>query len=274
MADLKYEITDSLSKMESSKTILRQSGFGQTAVRQVLIPIFLVLGLVGCQKASEVKHASDSAPLWLLESYDASKGYTFTKNMMAEYVATCLEPPEGDCTELLSHVGTFENLSVTVSGNRLLVATKEHEYHFKIVAVRTTLSSSDSNEKSDNWCDRRSKRKMLMSEEKHFGVECKNGACNKGIVLGTYMTRPERGGDIISFVVVKKAGRVKCPSCDEEHDYDQPDIREFPKGGWRTLEISSCPSMRSKSWLPGGALVEVFLALGQRRRKKKSHTSS
>jgi hypothetical protein len=69
-----------------------------------------------------------------------------------------------------------------------------------------------------------------MSEERAYGVECKNANCHTGIILGSYLTRPERGGDIISFVVVKKAGRVKCPDCGREYEYDQPDIREFPKG--------------------------------------------
>ena len=68
-----------------------------------------------------------------------------------------------------------------------------------------------------------------MSEERQYGVECKNRHCNAGIILGTYMTRPELGGEIVSFVVVKKAGRLKCPACGQEYEYDQPDIREFPK---------------------------------------------
>jgi hypothetical protein len=70
-----------------------------------------------------------------------------------------------------------------------------------------------------------------MSEEKAFGVECKNAGCHAGIILGTYMTRPQRGGDIVSFIVVKKAGHVQCASCGEEHEYDQPDIREFSNLG-------------------------------------------
>jgi hypothetical protein len=65
-----------------------------------------------------------------------------------------------------------------------------------------------------------------MSEEMAYGVECKNTECNTGIILGSYMTRPDRG-DIVSFVVVKKAGRVKCPDCKKEYEYDQGDIREF-----------------------------------------------
>jgi hypothetical protein len=72
-----------------------------------------------------------------------------------------------------------------------------------------------------------------MSVEKSYGVECKNKKCRTGIILGTYMTRPERSGDIISFVVVTKAGRVKCPSCGQEHEYDSPDIRELVRHGRR-----------------------------------------
>lgn len=69
-----------------------------------------------------------------------------------------------------------------------------------------------------------------MSEERSYGVECKSPGCDTGIILGTYMTRPERGGDVIQFVVVKKAGSVRCPTCSNEHSYDQGEIREFPKG--------------------------------------------
>lgn len=68
-----------------------------------------------------------------------------------------------------------------------------------------------------------------MSEERQYGVKCKNKACNAGIILGSYMTRPQRGGDIVSFVVVKKAGRVRCLACGQEYEYDQPDIEEVPK---------------------------------------------
>jgi len=67
-----------------------------------------------------------------------------------------------------------------------------------------------------------------MSVEKAYGVECKNKECHTGIILGTYMTRPERGGDLVSFVVMKNAGVVKCPNCGASHEYDQADIREFP----------------------------------------------
>jgi hypothetical protein len=48
-----------------------------------------------------------------------------------------------------------------------------------------------------------------MSEERSYGIDCKNPECHIGIVLGTYLTRPERGGDMVSFVVVKKAGVVR-----------------------------------------------------------------
>jgi len=69
-----------------------------------------------------------------------------------------------------------------------------------------------------------------MSEERSYGIECKNPDCRTGVILGSYMTRPEARGDIVSFVVVKKAGAVKCPECGKEYEYDQGDIREFPAG--------------------------------------------
>jgi hypothetical protein len=68
-----------------------------------------------------------------------------------------------------------------------------------------------------------------MSEERAYGVECKNPECHTGIILGSYLTRPERAGDMVSFVIVKKAGRVRCPDCKRDYEYDQGDIREFPK---------------------------------------------
>lgn len=66
-----------------------------------------------------------------------------------------------------------------------------------------------------------------MSEEKTYGVECKTESCNTEIVLGTYLRNPTNAGDLVSFVVVKKAGAVKCPKCGKEHEYDQPDIVEL-----------------------------------------------
>ena len=69
-----------------------------------------------------------------------------------------------------------------------------------------------------------------MSEERAYGVECKTEGCQTGIILGSYLTSPENARDLVSFVVVKKAGSVKCPVCGKEHEYGQPDIREFPDG--------------------------------------------
>lgn len=69
-----------------------------------------------------------------------------------------------------------------------------------------------------------------MSEERAYGVECKTAGCHTGIILGSYLTRPQNAGDLISFIVVKKAGTVKCPNCGSQYEYDQPDIREFPAG--------------------------------------------
>jgi hypothetical protein len=105
---------------------------------------------------------SDPAPIWFLENYDATRGFTFTKNMMVEYVATCLEPSKvvftqdpathkigtssvSDCTELLQHAGPFEALPVTITRDNLLVALSGHEYHFKIIAVRPTPEAKAEN---------------------------------------------------------------------------------------------------------------------------------
>jgi hypothetical protein len=66
-----------------------------------------------------------------------------------------------------------------------------------------------------------------MSEERAFGVDCKNEKCGVGIRLGTYLTNPKVHGDIVTFVVVKKAGTVKCPACGNEAKYDQEDLREL-----------------------------------------------
>lgn len=70
-----------------------------------------------------------------------------------------------------------------------------------------------------------------MSEERSYGVECKNSECHSGIILGDYLTRPQRAGEVVSFAVVKKPGRLRCPSCGQEFEYDQGDLREFPKTG-------------------------------------------
>jgi hypothetical protein len=70
---------------------------------------------------------------------------------------------------------------------------------------------------------------MAESDERPYGVECKNPRCGTGITLGRYR-RPRKqsgGGDRLSFPVVK-LGTVKCPDCGEEHEYDQGDLREFP----------------------------------------------
>jgi hypothetical protein len=69
-----------------------------------------------------------------------------------------------------------------------------------------------------------------MSEERSYGIERKNPECRTGVILGSYMTRPQSRGDIVSFIVVKRAGRVKCPGCGKEYEYDRADIREFPAG--------------------------------------------
>lgn len=120
----------------------------------VLRGFFLAVGLIGCQRAQETKPAPDPGPIWFLDSYAASRGYTFSRDMLVKYVATCLEPSstapsESGCVDLLPHVGTFDQLSVTTSGTSLLVTTKEREYHFRIIAVHSETSTSGSDEKSD-----------------------------------------------------------------------------------------------------------------------------
>src|SRR5260370_38596475 len=126
---------------------------GIRPMRMSLHFLLFALVLTGCQKATETK--SDPTPVWFLENYDATRGFTFTKNMMVEYVATCLEPSKvvftqdpaahkigtssvADCTDLLEHARPFEALPVTVTRDNLLVAMSGHEYHFKIIAVRPT----------------------------------------------------------------------------------------------------------------------------------------
>jgi hypothetical protein len=120
-------------------------------MRMPLHLLLFALVLMGCQKATETK--SNPTPIWFLESYDATRGFTFTKNTMVEYVATCLEPSKvvftqdpathkigtssvPDCTDLLQHARPFEALPVTIAGDNLSVAMIGHEYHFKIMAVR------------------------------------------------------------------------------------------------------------------------------------------
>jgi hypothetical protein len=68
-----------------------------------------------------------------------------------------------------------------------------------------------------------------MSEQRQYGVECKTKDCNYGIILGDYMTQPQQGGDVISFVVLQAPTKFRCPACDQEHEYTQTDLRMFPK---------------------------------------------
>jgi hypothetical protein len=63
-----------------------------------------------------------------------------------------------------------------------------------------------------------------MSKVKPFGIVCKG--CHAEITLGSCLT-PEKPGDLITFVVVEKAGPFKCSKCGETHSYDQGDLREF-----------------------------------------------
>ena len=68
-----------------------------------------------------------------------------------------------------------------------------------------------------------------MSEQRPYGVECKNKDCHSGIILGDYMTRPQRAGEVVSFIVMEKATKIRCQSCGHEYEYTQDDLREFPK---------------------------------------------
>jgi ribosomal protein S27AE len=65
-----------------------------------------------------------------------------------------------------------------------------------------------------------------MSQQKDFGVECKNQKCRCGIILGDHMRRPKTKDDAIVFISVK-AGKLTCPTCGETHDYGQNDLRDF-----------------------------------------------
>jgi|GEM_PF-4272085 len=133
---------------------------------KVLGLLLVVAGLVGCQKAPEPA----PAPMWYLESYDAARGFTFSKDMLVHYVATCesFKPTRvlfekdpttgkvgvahGDCTGLLPLVGTLENISgnLTITDNHLLLSTRDGEYSFKIVSVHGIMSSlNDCPEKPD-----------------------------------------------------------------------------------------------------------------------------
>lgn len=119
---------------------------------KVLGLLLVTFGLLGCQKAEP---APAPAPMWFLESYDADKGFTFSKDMLVDYVVTCesfrpntvtfySDPStgsvaaHGDCTALLPVVGSLEGLSgpVTIRDNHLLLRANGGEYAFKIVAVR------------------------------------------------------------------------------------------------------------------------------------------
>ena len=73
----------------------------------------------------------------------------------------------------------------------------------------------------------------LTSIHREFGVECKNPECNKGIVLGGYMTPrrsqedPDDPDDPIPLIRFT-ARKVTCPKCYETYQYDHSDLREFP----------------------------------------------
>ena len=128
----------------------------------LLCAILFTLGLVSCQGSSGNKPLPDTKPVWMLDSYSESNGFTFTKNMMVEYVTTCAEPDQvhtakdaknqlvfvsgGGCIDLIPVVGTFDQLSVTTSGTELTLAVNGREYHFKIRSVRSTFSKSDCND--------------------------------------------------------------------------------------------------------------------------------
>ncbi len=128
--------------------------------KQVLLcSVVFILSLTGCQKSSETNPAPTTRPIWMMDSYSEKRGFTFTENMMVEYVATCLEPNKihtatdatdhivfdsgSPCLDLIPLVGRFDQLSVTTSGTDLTLAANGREYHFKIRAVRSNLSKND-----------------------------------------------------------------------------------------------------------------------------------
>jgi hypothetical protein len=69
-------------------------------------------------------------------------------------------------------------------------------------------------------------KKVPMSQQKYYGVECKNPICHNGVILGEYMAKPKTKGDAITFIKMK-AGKLTCSKCGETRDYDQDDLREF-----------------------------------------------
>jgi hypothetical protein len=67
-----------------------------------------------------------------------------------------------------------------------------------------------------------------MSELVPYGFECGNPKCKIGIVMGDMLKRPQRAGDLVTFVTVKP-GKLKCPKCGWEQEYTQADLREFER---------------------------------------------
>lgn len=65
-----------------------------------------------------------------------------------------------------------------------------------------------------------------MSNERKFGVECKNPECGDWIVLGMHdLTRPESRRDLLTYI---QSGpwKLTCPTCGDAEDYDHFDLRE------------------------------------------------
>jgi len=63
-----------------------------------------------------------------------------------------------------------------------------------------------------------------------YGVGCKTPNCQTAIILGDVWVpdRPLVGGDRIELLVLRPT-RVRCQTCENEHEYDQADLRRFPE---------------------------------------------
>ena len=66
----------------------------------------------------------------------------------------------------------------------------------------------------------------MSPQHKDFGVECKNQKCRLGLILGEHASGPKTMDEANTFIRVQ-AGKLRCPTCGETHDYDQKDLRDF-----------------------------------------------
>jgi hypothetical protein len=133
------------------------------------IVLCLFLSLLGCRNAPQAK-PDPSAPVWFLTGYDSAKGFTFSENLLVDYVATCesfrparvtfsKDPDTGmttdvqkhpDCTGLLPLIGGFQQLHVTTNNNDLMLTTDGGVYDFKIVSVHNETVTPSSSSSADH----------------------------------------------------------------------------------------------------------------------------